>query len=367
MPDAIRLDARSLITTAGGSLDVSLASVRQRRPRPSAHPIAWWVWAIGLAIVATHTSHALASGLLIGVIILVVVSCRVDSPWGRVFPIYLVLAAMIVTIRVVFYVLVGLKSGGDVILALPRIPLPGWAGGIELLGPVSLSGLGSAASAGLALAALILCFGAAIALTDPRRALRSLPASLHLLGTAAVVAVTLSPQIIESWQRVQRAQRLRGLRLRGARAIVATSVPVLEDALDRSLALAASMNSRGYAQGNRGRSAAVSVMMFSALLAIALGIYALLDGSTPPWLGPALLGAAGAVAIAGSVIASARLRRSRYRPDPWTLQSTIVAASGVSAALIAILGNPQLSVVSLIFLLCCAIGALPIITAVTPR
>lgn len=363
MPVTTRLDARPLTGTANSSP----ATRRQRRRRAPAHPIAWWVWAAGLAIVSTHASHALASSVLIGVIVLVVVSCRVDSPWGRVFPMYLVLAAAIVVVRVIFYVLVGLKTGGDVILGLPRIPLPDWAGGIELLGPISLSGLGTAASAGLALAALILCFGAAIALTDPRRALRSLPASLHLLGTAAVVAVTLSPQIIQSWQRVQRAQRLRGLRLRGARAVVATSIPVLEDALDRSLALAASMDSRGYAQGDAARSKPVGVMMLGALLTAAIGIYALLDSTTLPLLGPTLLGVAAVVAIAGSVLASARLHRSRYRPDPWTLPATLVTTSGVGAALIAILGNSSHEIVSPIFLLCCAVGALPTITAVMPR
>jgi energy-coupling factor transport system permease protein len=362
MPETTRLDARPLTSPL-----TSPVTRMQRRPRAPTHPIAWWVWAAGLAIVTTRTSHALATGLLIGVIVLVVVSCRVDSPWSRVFPMYLVLAATIVVVRVVFYVLVGIKTSGDVILGLPRIPLPGWAGGIELLGPVSLSGLGAAASAGLALAALILCFGAAIALTDPRRALRSLPASLHLLGTAAVVAATLSPQIVESWQRVRRAQRLRGLRLRGARAIVATSVPVLEDALDRSLALAASMDSRGYAHNGHGRSKPVGVIMLGALLAAAIGTYALLDGTTPPWLGPTLLAAAAAAAVLGSVLASYRLHRSRYRPDPWTLPATLVTASGIGAALVAILGSPQPGVVSPAFLLCYAVGALPVITAVMTR
>jgi energy-coupling factor transport system permease protein len=337
MPEIRRLDPRPLTIALTGP-----NTRTQRHPRAPTHPIAWWVWAAGLAIVTTHTSHALTTGLLIGVIVLVVVSCRVDSPWGRVFPMYLVLAATIVLVRVIFYVLVGIKPSSDVILGLPRIPLPDWAGGIELLGPVSLAGLGAAASAGLALAALILCFGAAIALTDPRRALRSLPASLHLLGTAAVVAVTLSPQIVESWQRVRRAQRLRGLRLRGARAVVATSIPVLEDALDRSLALAASMDSRGYASNGHGRSKPVGAIMLGALLAAAIGTYSLLDGTTPSWLGPTLLGVAAAAA-------------------------TLVTASGIGAALVAILASPQTGELSPAFLLSWAIGALPVITTVTPR
>lgn len=366
MPDTPRLVARPLfdlpMTPATG-----VTGRQMRRRRAPAHPISWWVWAAGLGIVSTHTAQPLASSLLIGVIVLVVVSCRVDSPWGRVFPMYLVLGSAIVVVRVLFYVLVGLKTGEDVVLKLPRVPLPDWSGGIELLGPVSLSGLETAAAAGLALSTLILCFGAAIALTDPRRALRSLPASLHLLGTVAIVAVTLSPQIIESWQRVQRAQGLRGLRLRGARAIVATSVPVLEDALDRSLALAASMESRGYAQGDAERSAMVSASMFVALLAGAIGVYALLDGTMPAWIGPILLCAAAVIAIVGSAVASSRLHRSRYRPDPWTLSSSLITSSGIGAAVLAVLAGPQAGIVPPDFLLCCIIGALPALTSVMTR
>ena len=336
------------------------------------HPVAWWGWALGLAVATTRTTNPALVGLIVAAVVLVVVACRDDSPWARAFPAYLILGAVIIAIRVVFYLLVGIKTGGQTILALPRIPLPDWAGGINLLGPVSVSGLLGAASAGLTLAGLIVCFGAANALANPKRALRSLPASLHQLGTAVVIAVTLAPQLVSSWRRVRRAQRLRGLRLRGIRASLSTIMPVLQDALDRSLTLAASMDSRGYARVRDGRgSAAVLPLLLLALLGAALGTYGLLDGTAPRWLGLPLLAASAVTAVIGSVLAARQVHRTRYRPDPWRMPETLVAGCGVAVAVLAVLivgphqTAPGLPGWPLVTILCALIAAMP--AALAPR
>ncbi|MEO6942952.1 MAG: CbiQ family ECF transporter T component [Terrimesophilobacter sp.] len=302
--------------------------------------MAWWVWALGIAVATTRSPGIVSTMILITALVVVVASCHERSAFSRAFPAYLALAAGVVIIRVVFYVLVGIKVGTDVVLPLPRIPLPAWASGIGLLGPVTASGLLGAATAGLALAALLLCFGAAIALTNPQRTLRSLPASLHLLGTSAVIAMTIAPQLVTSWQRVRRAHALRGRSLRGRRAIAATTLPVLQDALERSIALAASMDSRGYARVHRGSSRLVLRLMLCALLGAALGTYALLDGTGPRWLAmpllaiPLLVGGGGA-AVAGSVIASRRIVTTRYRPDTWRTRESVIAGCGVAVAIAA--------------------------------
>lgn len=309
----------------------------ERGRREGLHPLAWWGWALGVAVATTRSPGLASTAMLIAALVLVVSLCRGDSPHARAFKGYLALAAGVVVIRMIFHVLVGIKRGGPVVLPLPRIPLPDWAGGIQLLGPVSAPGLLSAVSAGLALAALLLCFGAAIALTDPQRTLRSLPASLHLLGTATVIALTLAPHLVGSWQRVRRAQGLRGLRLRGWSAVAATTSPVLQDALDRSITIAASMDSRGYARVHRGSSSVVLALMLLALVGAALGSYALLDGTSPRWLSVPLLGGGALAALLGSVIASRRIRTTRYRPDRWGFRESIITASGLAVALLAIL------------------------------
>lgn len=297
------------------------------------HPLAWWAWALGLAVATTRTTNPLVIGLVLTSVVLVVVARRGDAPWARAFRGYLVLGGCIVVLRVLFYLVVGIKTPGRVLLDVPRVGLPDWAVGIELFGPVTLTGLLIAVYGGLRLATLVVCFGAANALANPRSALRSLPASLHQMGTAVVIAVSVAPQLVASAAGVRRAQRLRGQEGRGPRALLATAVPVLADALDRSLALAASMDSRGYARALPGRTEhRVTALLLLALVSAAVGTYGLLDGTTPSWLGvPVLLGGL-AAAVTGSVLAGRQVTRSRYRPEGWGAQETLVAACGLLAA-----------------------------------
>ncbi len=347
-----------------------------RRPsgRGAPHPVAWWIWALGIAVATTRSPGIVSTVILIAALVVVVWLNHEPSVFARAFPAYLAVAAAVVVIRVGFYVLVGIKTGTDVLVPLPRIPLPDWAGGIALLGPVTGSGLLAAVSAGLALAALLLCFGAAVALTNPQRTLRSLPASLHLLGTSAVIAMTLAPQLVESWQRVRRAQALRGRSLRGGKAVAATTLPVLEDALERSIALAASMDSRGYARVHKGSSRTVFALMLGALVGAALGTYALLDGSGPRWLALPMLVGGAVAAVAGSIIASRRVVTTTYRPDTWGLRETVISGCGIVVAVLAVTMPTALPPVwgagagvagwSLAFVVCGALAMVPALVGV---
>lgn len=326
------------------------------------HPLAWWVWAVGVAAATTQAGGVVSSLLLVAAIITVVWVCRGSSRFARAFGLYLALAGGVVVIRVVFYVLVGIKSGADVLVSLPRIPLPEWAGGIALLGPVTGSGLLAATAAGVTLAALLLCFGAAVALTDPQRTLRALPSSLHLLGTPAVIALTLAPQLVTSWRRVRRAQVLRGRTLRGHRAVAATTLPVLEDALERSLSLAASMDSRGYARVHRGNNRWVIVLLVAALVGAALGTYMLLDGSSPGWWPLALLLAASLGAVTGAMLASRGVTTTRYRRDEWGLRELLTTGAGVAVAALAFAADGVL-----VFVACALLALTPIIVATPTR
>ena len=322
---------------------------------------------MGVAVATTRSPGLASTALLIVAIVVVVAWCNDGSVFARAFPAYLALAAAIVVFRVGFYILVGIKDGGTVLIPLPQIPLPDWAGGIGLLGPVSASGLQAALTAGLALGALLICFGAAVALTDPQRTLRSLPASLHLLGTSAIVAMTLAPQLVSSWKRVRRAQSLRGRPLTGARAVAATTLPVLQSALEGSLSLAASMDSRGYARVHRGSSRLVLGLMLGALLGAALGTYALLDGSSPGWLAIPLLILGAGAAMVGSVIASRRILSTRFRPDRWGARENLIAGGGVATAALALfwphVGAGVVAGLSITFLACALLAMAPLLVA----
>lgn len=297
------------------------------------HPGAWWVWALALAAAASHTTNPLLLGLIVAVAGLVVAARRSSAPWALGFRWYLTVAALVVVLRVVFRMLTA-GSGPTVLFTLPAIELPEAAAGITLLGPVSAEAVTAGFYDGLRLATMIVCVGAASALANPKRLLAAMPPALYEVGTVLVVSVSVFPQLVESVGRVRRAQALRrGPRTR--RHLLRTVVvPVLTDALDRSLVLAASMDSRGYGRSPdvSGRRWVTSLCLLAAVGGVAVGAYGLLDSSRAnPWA-PGILAGGVLVGGVGFRLAGARVRRTRYRPDRWRVREWVIVGCGVVAA-----------------------------------
>lgn len=321
--------------------------VRYRLTR-TIHPGAWWLWALGLAVAASQTTNLLAYALIVAVVVLVVLLRRTDAPWALNFRIYAWLAVIIVVIRVVFRIIFT-TGGTDVLFTIPSPHLPGPFARLVLFGPVSSQGLLSGLASGGQLAVMVLCVGAANALANPKRLLAAVPGALYEFGTVVVITLSVFPQLAESVQRVARARRLRSGG-RGARHFLRQVVmPVLADALDRSLALASAMDSRGY-----GRQAAVpprqrhltAAVLIVGLLGLVIGLYGLMDaGQGVAWLaaGMGVFTVAHLMLVAGFVLAGLSLRlagrravRTRYRPDAWGLAEWVVVACGIVPAAVTI-------------------------------
>jgi energy-coupling factor transport system permease protein len=345
-----------------------------RLPR-ALHPGAWWLWALGLATAASRTANPLLLVLIAAVVAHVVAARRTDAPWARGFKVYVYLGLAVIVIRVVFRVLLDGQYGAHILFTLPEVPLPAAAAGIRIGGPVSLEGLLAALYDGMRLAVLLLCVGAANVLANPKRLLKAMPAALHEIGVAVTVALSVAPQLIESGQRVRAARRLRGETGPRWHVFREIALPVMTDALDRSLLLAAAMDARGY-----GRIAAVprrvrattEALLLGGLVCIGIGTYGLLDSTAPRHLGmPMLLGGV-AAGWAGMAMSGRRVSRSAYRPDPWEWEEWCVAGIGgfVASVVIAVsivdptvlypslvpLQWPQLPIVPSVAIL---VGALP--------
>ncbi|MDE0778297.1 MAG: energy-coupling factor transporter transmembrane component T [Nocardioides sp.] len=301
------------------------------------HPVAWWLWAVGLAAAASLTTNPLILLMIIGVVGVVVSARRSDHPWAKSFRFYVWLGVAAVFLRVLFRVVLGGGYPGTVVLDLPQIPLPDVVQGISLLGPLTRESLLSGLYDGLRLAAIIICVGAANSLANPKRLLRSLPAALYELGTALVVAVTVLPQFTESIKRVRAAQALRAGETGRVRRLRRYLVPVLEDTFERSLALAAGMDTRGYGRTGTATSAerrTTGALMIGGLCGVVVGVYALLDLTAPRILAGPMLAVGLVVALAGLVVSGRRVERTRYRPDRWRAPEIAVATLGLTAGVI---------------------------------
>jgi len=299
------------------------------------HPGAWWLWALGLAAAASRATNPLLLLLLAAVAGYVVAARRSDAPWARSYGAFLRLGLLVLAARLVFAFLLGSPVGGThVLVTLPQVPLPDWAQGVRLGGAVTAEGLLFALYEGLKLAVLLGCVGAANALSGPARLLRCLPGALYEAGVAAVVAMTFAPNLVADARRLRAARRLRGRPDRGVRAVLSVGLPVLEGALERSVALAAAMDTRGFgrtAELPRRVARTAAALTVLGLLAVCTAAYGLLAPGGHPWALPLL--AAGAVAAGGGLaVGSRRSVRTRYRPDPWAAPEWLTAGSGLAVA-----------------------------------
>ncbi|MFC9560824.1 ATP-binding cassette domain-containing protein [Agromyces sp. NPDC056965] len=160
-----------------------------------------------------------------------------------------IVAAVFVVSRVVYRMAFGGTSGGGVLLIdLPRVPLDGPFAHIALFGPITSGGVWNAVVSALPFAAVILAFGVLNAIIDVQRlfVLGSTRGPIRAVSRALVIAWATAPALAQSVRQMRRAAALRGER--GPAALL---VPVFEHTVERALALAASMEVRGFAASAR--------------------------------------------------------------------------------------------------------------------
>jgi energy-coupling factor transport system permease protein len=307
-----------------------------RVPRP-VHPLAWWAWAACLSVAAMQTSDPNPFLLLLigAVACFVAASCRSNSPSSASLGLFLRIAVIVIVIRVAIEILFGQRGiPGHVLFTLPRLPLPTWAAAVSIGGAVTLESILTALVLGLQIAVILVSFGAANSLVSPYRLLRCLPAVLYETGVAVTVALSFTPELIETISAVRQARRLRGIPTTGLRGLRGVAVPVLEGALDRSLQLATSMDARGYgrrtASGRGVHAVAVGATALGLLLA-AVGMYGVIDAGSLFGLGLPIVAVAAVLCAVGLTVGGRLTDRTRYRPDRWGAQEWTIVGSGLVA------------------------------------
>ncbi|HVU74920.1 MAG TPA: energy-coupling factor transporter transmembrane protein EcfT [Mycobacteriales bacterium] len=299
------------------------------------HPAAWWLWSLGLALLASRTTNMLLVALILAMTTFVALSCRRPSPWSSAYLVFVKIGIAAVVLRVTLTALAGAPIGTHVLVTLPQAHLPHVFAGTRIGGPITAEELALSAEEGVRLLAMLACVGVANVVTTPSRLVKSMPAALYEAGLAVTVAVSIAPQTVAQLRRVRAARRLRGRPTRGLAGVRGLGVPVLEGALASSLALAAAMDSRGYGRRvpvRRGRRVIASTAALGGIVVVGAGTYGITGGG-PRWFGWPLLSAGAVLLVTGLLLGGARSPRTRYRADRWDVRASALAALGVLAVI----------------------------------
>jgi energy-coupling factor transport system permease protein len=262
--------------------------------------------------------------------VLVTLSRKTDDPWASALAIGIKIALFALAIRMVIAIIFSVPGDGPVLFSLPRVQLPEWLAGIFLGGDVTSERLLYVFLESLTILALVVTIAGASSLANPKQTLRALPGVLHEAGVALIIATTLIPHFVTSIKRIREARKLRGDERRFS--FKRSLVPLFEEALERALIMAESMESRGYGyRATTNKKSAPTALMFIGITGLLISVLQLLTNLD---FQLTLILAIGAL-TSGLLWANNENSRSKYRPLPWRKEEYLVIISSALAVVIA--------------------------------
>jgi len=204
-------------------------------------PTSIWLVAVLLVASASASFNIWYLSILVTVTLAGLAIWAVRTKRPAAFWLSLWLAFTAVAARVLFgIVFSGTEPGIELNL--------GFGPPLHLLGQISAGQMESFAILGLRVSAIVSVVGLANAMANPRALLRSAPSVLRNFSTALAMALNLGPQVAVSAQRIRAARSLRSAS-RASLRLGSLMVAVLQDAIEKSMQLAASMELRGFGAG----------------------------------------------------------------------------------------------------------------------
>jgi energy-coupling factor transport system permease protein len=316
------------------------------RDRPW-HVGAWLAWALAASVAVQVAPSPVYVALVVAVSACVVSVHLLDSPLARAFPTLVVVGVAFALVRTFLTVATTHGGAGPVVFTTPQFTLPRFLGGFDVGGPVDLPILLQSLVEGFVVVGVMAVFGAFNAVVSHYELVQSTPRAFYEVGLVLVVALAFVPSTIGAIHAVRQSDRARtGGRVVRRGRLVRLVVPILETGMERAVALAESMDSRGFARGGPSRRDRVAGWCgFGSLLALGGAFVALVGRAR----GAAIaLGLAGAGALAVAIALAARhTQRARYRPRrmtgaDWGLVAVSCAAPA-ALALLAIAGDSSLT------------------------
>jgi len=276
------------------------------------HPVTWMIWTLSAAIAALLTRNPWYLLILSIVAILVRWHGTGERPGGWFVRVYLSLLISPALLNLVFS-----RAGKTVLLELPLR----WIGG-----PYTLEGLVFGASAGVQIAGLLTIMMVFSELVNAQDLLRRTPSPLYPVGVTASISLTFVPHARRAYDALREAQQIRGYQPKGWRDLPRVVTPLVVLSLERAVAIAESLVSRGW--GQRGLSGWRRTAVIGGLMGWVLGLSA--------WVVIPMQGIAAALLILFSTFALWQGFRvgngsRRYRPDVWRFEDTMIASFALAS------------------------------------
>jgi energy-coupling factor transport system permease protein len=309
------------------------------------HAITWALWALSAALTVQLAPNPVYVVVVIGIAFLAVETHHLEGPTARAFPVLVGIAVVFAALRVVLTALTT-HGVGQVLFTLPEATLPKVLGGFTVGGTIEAPVVALAAAEGLAVIGVIAAFAAFNAVASHAELLQVAPRAFHEPGLVVTVALAFVPATLGAIEAARDADLARtgGVVVRRGR-LTRLVIPVVETGLEKAVALAESMDARGFARGGATRLDRLAGWLgLAGLLALAGSFVALIGRANPTAIG---LSAAGTTLLVGAVVAaSAGPRPTRYRPrrlarlDVLVMAVVLVCPVGVSV--LAVQGDDSL-------------------------
>ena len=302
------------------------------------HAVTWLVWAVAAAACVQIAPNPLYVAVVLAISFLVVSAHRLDTTLARAFPILVGLGVVFALLRVALTALTTHSNPIDgapeyLWFTLPQATLPQIVGGFTVGGTIEGDVVLFAAAQAFAVVGILGAFGVFNAVASHHELVQAAPRAFHEPGLILTVALAFVPSTMAAVADVREADRARtGGRVVRRGRLVRLTVPILESGLERAVALAESMDARGFARQPRGRGDRASGWLgLVAMLALGGSFIALIGRAS---VVAVIAGAVGVVTLLVAVVLASRSSgTSRYRPRRLTRLDIAVGAGVLLAPL----------------------------------
>lgn len=314
---------------------VGLSDSPLHEPTPF-HALAWLAWALAAAASVQLAPNPLYVVLVIAVSVLAVETHAPASGLARAFPALLLLGVVFACLRVVLTGLTAHGSGTQWV-RLPEATLPTILGGFTIGGPVIGEVVLRSVAEGVVIIGVMAAFGAFNAVVSHYELVQAAPRAFYEPGLMVTVGLAFVPSTLAAVTAVREADRARTGGRGGRRGrLLRVVVPVLESGMERAVALAESMDARGFGRAEPGPGERVAAWCaVGALGSLAAGFVALVGRARGV---AAACGLAGTALVVAAVVAASRARRRpRYRRRPLRpLDIAVIVTAGLTPVLLAV-------------------------------